>query len=210
MKERLHWKQDFYKRPSQCRPCAVIWSVLTELSRGMEKIIRRNVWGALKQSGPRDWPMRARPAVRRANFFLMNSTACSSMQSDCQGWTHIWSVFGGTKWQDQFCLQKKGARVLDVNDYYRLPSLISADMVLGQKETNVVNASLLVSQYLFRSTHQFTLWVNFAQTYRFWVHNCPNLQQLSRIISLLQKSGQLIWNTFSILSSNPPPRTEPE
>lgn len=108
IKERRHWKQDFLKRPSQCRPCAVIWSVLTELSRGMEKIIRRNVWGALKRSGPRDWPIGARPAERRANFFLMNSTACSTMQSDCQGWTHIWSVFGGSKWQDQFCLQRKG------------------------------------------------------------------------------------------------------
>lgn len=107
-KERQHWKQHFLKRPSQCRPCAVIWSVLTELSRGMEKIIRRNVWGALKRSGPRDWPIGVRPAERRANFFLMNSTACSTMQSDCQGWTHIWSVFGGSKWQDQFCLQRKG------------------------------------------------------------------------------------------------------
>lgn len=73
IKERRHWKQDFLKRPSQCRPCAVIWSVLTELSRGMEKIIRRNVWGALKRSGPRDWPMGEGPAERRANFFLMNS-----------------------------------------------------------------------------------------------------------------------------------------
>ncbi|KAI9524933.1 hypothetical protein NQZ68_014468 [Dissostichus eleginoides] len=45
----------------------------------MEKIIRRNVWGALKRSGPRDWPMGARPAERRANFFLMNSAACSTM-----------------------------------------------------------------------------------------------------------------------------------
>lgn len=108
IKERQHWKQDFLKRPSQCRPCAVIWSVLTELSRGMEKIIRRNVWGALKWSGPRDWPIGVRPTERRANFFLMNSTACSTMQSDCQGWTHIWSVFGGSKWQDQFCLQRKG------------------------------------------------------------------------------------------------------
>ncbi len=108
IKERRHWKQGFLKRPSQCRPCAVIWSVLTELSRGMEKIIHRNVWGALKRSGPRDWPMGARPAERRANFFLMNSAACSTMQSDCQGWTHIWSVFGGPKWQDQFCLEKKG------------------------------------------------------------------------------------------------------
>lgn len=79
IKERRHWKQDFLKRPSQCRPCAVIWSVLTELSRGMEKIIRRNVWGALKRSGPRDWPMGEGPAERRANFFLMNSTACSTM-----------------------------------------------------------------------------------------------------------------------------------
>lgn len=79
IKERQHWKQDFLKRPSQCRPCAVIWSVLTELSRGMEKIIRRNVWGALKRSRPRDWPMGERPAERRANFFLMNSTACSTM-----------------------------------------------------------------------------------------------------------------------------------
>lgn len=79
IKERQHWKQDFLKRPSQCRPCAVIWSVLTELSRGMEKIIRRNVWGALKRSGPCDWPMGERPAERRANFFLMNSTACSTM-----------------------------------------------------------------------------------------------------------------------------------
>lgn len=50
----------------------------------MEKIIRRNVWGALKRSGPGDWPMGARPAERRANFFLMNSAACSTMQSDCQ------------------------------------------------------------------------------------------------------------------------------
>lgn len=47
-------KTGLFKRPSQCRPCAVIWSVLTELSRGMEKIIRRNVWGALKRSRPRD------------------------------------------------------------------------------------------------------------------------------------------------------------
>lgn len=108
IKEWRHWKQDFLKGPSQCRPCAMIWSVLTELSRGMEKIIRRNVWGALKRSGPRDWPMGEKPAERRANFFLMNSTACSTMQSDCQGWTHIWTVFGGSKWQDRFCLQRKG------------------------------------------------------------------------------------------------------
>lgn len=86
----------------------MIWSVLTELSRGMEKIIRRNVWGALKRSGPRDWPMGEKPAERRANFFLMNSTACSTMQSDCQDWTHIWTVFGGSEWQDRFCLQRKG------------------------------------------------------------------------------------------------------
>lgn len=79
IKGRQHWKQDFLKRPSQCGPCAVIWSVLTELSRGMEKIIRRNVWGALKRSRPRDWPMGERPAERLANFFLMNSTACSTM-----------------------------------------------------------------------------------------------------------------------------------
>lgn len=108
IKERRHWKQNLLKRPSQYRPCAVIWSVLTELSRGMEKIIRRNVWGALKWRGPRDWPMGEKPAVRQANFFLMNSTACFTMQSDCQSWTHIWFVFGGSKWQDQFCLQRKG------------------------------------------------------------------------------------------------------
>lgn len=71
----------------------MIWSVLTELSRGMEKIIRRNVWGALKRSGPRDRPMGEEPAERRANFFLMNSTACSTMQSDCRGSAHIWSAF---------------------------------------------------------------------------------------------------------------------
>lgn len=102
--------------PSQCSPCAVIWSVLTELSGGMEKIIRRNVWGALKQSGLRDWPIGARLAERRANFFLMNSAACSTMQPDCQGWAHIWSVFGGSKWQDQSCLQRRGLEwILDVN-----------------------------------------------------------------------------------------------
>lgn len=101
-------KTGLFGRPSQCRPCAVIWSVLTELSRGMEKIIHRNVWGALKRSGPFDWPMGVKPAERRANFFLMNSAACSTMQSDCQGWTHIWSVFRGSKWQDQFCLERKG------------------------------------------------------------------------------------------------------
>lgn len=113
VKEKQHWKQGFLNRPSQCGPCAVIWSVRTELSRGMEKIIRRNVWGALKRSGPREWPMRTSPAERRANFFLMNSAACSTMQSDCQGWTHIWSVFGGSKWQDQFCLERKGGGGVD-------------------------------------------------------------------------------------------------
>lgn len=96
IKEGRHWKQGFLKRPSQCRPCAVIWSVLTELSRGMEKIIHRNVWGALKRSRPRDWPIGARLAERQANFFLMNSAACSTMQSDCQSWTPhmvcVWRV----------------------------------------------------------------------------------------------------------------------
>lgn len=39
----------------------------------------------------------------RANFFLMNSAACSITESDCQRWTHIWSMFGELQWQDQFC-----------------------------------------------------------------------------------------------------------
>lgn len=42
---------------SQCRPCTAIWALLAAASRGMEKIIHRNVWGALKRSAPRDRPM---------------------------------------------------------------------------------------------------------------------------------------------------------
>lgn len=71
---------------SQCGPCAVIRSVFDELSGGMEKISRWNVWGALKRSGGRvagQWE--PGPAEQRANFFLMNSAACSTMQSDCRG-----------------------------------------------------------------------------------------------------------------------------
>lgn len=83
----------FWEGSSQCRPCAMIWSVLTELRRGMEKIIRRNVWGALKQSGPRDRPMGEELVEQRVNFFPMNSTACSTMQSDCWHWAYIWSAF---------------------------------------------------------------------------------------------------------------------
>lgn len=159
IKERRHWKQGFLKRPSQCRPCAVIWSVLTELSRGMEKIIRRNVWGALKRSGPRDWPMGARPAERRANFFLMNSAACSTMQSDCQGWTHIWSVFGGSKWQDQFCLQRKGGGGVGRKWLLLAPPLFyfisfGYGWVLCRKRTNMITFLLLVSHFLLTLTHQ--------------------------------------------------------
>lgn len=42
---------------SQCRPCTAFWALLAAASRGMEKIIHRNVWGALKRSAPRDRPM---------------------------------------------------------------------------------------------------------------------------------------------------------
>lgn len=38
----------------------------------------------------------------RANFFLMNSAACFIMESDCQRWTHIWSMFE-SQWQEHFC-----------------------------------------------------------------------------------------------------------
>lgn len=175
IKERQHWKQGFLKRPSQCRPCAVIWSVLTELSRGMEKIIRRNVWGALKQSGPRDWPMGERPAERRANFFLMNSAACSTMQSDCQGWTHIWSVFGGSKWQDQFCLQRKGGG--GVGRWWLLlaPPLFFISLALVVAEWCAGNAlawrlsHLLVSHCLCLSlTHQVLGYLFWSITHYWW------------------------------------------
>lgn len=60
----------FFERRSflQCEPCTARRSVP---SRGMEKIIRRNVWGTLKNRAGRlirQWERGA-----RANFFLMNS-----------------------------------------------------------------------------------------------------------------------------------------
>lgn len=159
-------KTGLFERPSQCRPCAVIWSVLTELSRGMEKIIRRNVWGALKRSGPRDWPMGARPAERRANFFLMNSAACSTMQSDCQDWTHIWSVFGGSKWQDQFCLERKGGGGVGRRWLLLAPPLFyfisfGCSWLVGRKHINMIWLSRL--QFLTTCSDWPSRW-----TVKFW------------------------------------------
>ncbi len=39
----------------------------------------------------------------RANFFLMNPAAYFIMESDCQRWTRIWSMFWEPQWQDHFC-----------------------------------------------------------------------------------------------------------
>lgn len=50
----------------------------------------------------------------RANFFLMNSAACSIMESDCQRWTHIWSMFGELQWQDRFYSGQREKRTLAI------------------------------------------------------------------------------------------------
>lgn len=111
--KRVHWKQSFLKRPSQCRPCAAIRSVLTELSRGMEKIIHRNVWGALKRSGPRDWPMGERPVSGGLIFSWWTQPPASQCSLIARAELTYGLCLEGPNDRTNSCLEKKGDGVLD-------------------------------------------------------------------------------------------------
>lgn len=54
------------------------------------------------------------PVEQRANFFLMNSTACSTMQSDCRGWAHIWGAFWRLPMTGLILPAKRGKKVMVV------------------------------------------------------------------------------------------------